>query len=59
VRAFLAAIEGMGIKRAMKVTSVDRNVIQRLRAGRAGDVKGGTMGKMLAYLQPKAPERVA
>lgn len=50
MRAFLTAIEGMGMKRAMKVTGVDRSVIQRLRTGAASDVKGNSLERMRRYL---------
>ncbi len=53
VTAFLAAIEGVGLKRAMQVTGVDRAAIQRLRAGTAGDVKGKTLERMRAYLEER------
>lgn len=50
VRAFLAAIEGMGMRRAMRATGVDRNVLQRLRTGAATDEKGVTIARMENYL---------
>jgi integrase len=51
VQTFLAAIEGMGMKRAMKVTGVDRSAIQRLRKfGETQDVKSATLDRMRDYL---------
>lgn len=50
VHAFLAAIEGMGMLRAMRVTGVDRSVIQRLRTGASTDVQGKNLERMRMYL---------
>jgi integrase len=51
VRAFLASIEGMGKKRAMTETGVDKSVIERLRKGAASDVKGPTLERMREHLK--------
>lgn len=59
VQAFLAAIEGLGLKRAMRVTGVDRAAIQRLRNGTATDVKRRTLDAMQLYLQTLSKVRTA
>lgn len=59
VSAFMAAIEGMGVKRAMKVTGVQQSAIQRLRTGGATDVKRDTVERMQRYLDNLAQEKTA
>ena len=50
IAAFMASIEGMGKKRAMTVTGVDKSVVERLRKGTATDVKTHTLELMRAHL---------
>lgn len=55
ISAFLAATSGLGTKAAQARTGVNRNVLQRLRAGTAGDVKTPTLDRMRRYLEEHAP----
>lgn len=51
IQTYLAAVQGMGLKMAGKVTGVNRAVVQRLRQGKASDVKSASLERMKTYLR--------